>query len=301
MSKSQVARELADAFFSNRAFIPVFEMSNAGLEKMIQKMADKQPILVDGYAEAFDFIAHYIQTRGGDLGFQPKALMSSAQMLPAHSRAIIEKAFGCRVYDKYGSREFSGIAYECDAHAGHHIVAEGYIVELLVDGRPAKPGEIGEVVITDLNNYCMPFIRYRIGDLAEAVADEPCTCGRGMARIGAIQGRVQSIIQGTDGRYVPGTFFAHLLKEYGHAIARFQVVQEEAGAIKLLVVKAGRYSDDVLDEVTTSIRKSLGEKLRIDVDFVENIEMVRTGKRLASVSKLPIDFQRRNLSASSRN
>jgi len=139
----------------------------------------------------------------------------------------------------------------------------------------------------------MPFIRYRIGDLAQAMADEPCTCGRGMARIGEIQGRVQSIIQGTDGRYVPGTFFAHCLKEYDHAIARFQVVQEEPGALKFFVVKAGRYSDDVMEEVKATFRKFLGDKLRIDVEFVENIEMVRTGKRLASVSKIPIDFQRR--------
>ncbi len=297
MSKSQVARELADAYLSNRSFVPVFELSDAKLEGMIQTIASKNPVLIDGYAEAFDFLAQYIRTRSGDIGCKPKGLMSSAQSLPQASREIIEKAFGCRVFDKYGSREFSGIAYECDAHAGHHVVGEGYIVELLVDGRPAKPGEIGEVVITDLNNYCMPFIRYRIGDLAEAMADGACTCGRGMPRIGAIQGRVQSIIQGTEGRYVPGTFFAHYLKEYGHAIARFQVVQEEPGAIRFLVVKAGRYSDDVMDEVKQTIRKYLGEKLRIDVEFVDNIEMVRTGKRLAAVSKVPIDFARKNIAA----
>lgn len=297
MSKSQAFQEHADAWFANRMYIPIFEMSDAGLEQMIRQIASKRPVLIDGYAEAFDFLAQYIRTRGGDLGFQPKALMSSAQTLPAKSREIIEKAFGCRVFDKYGSREFSGIAYECDAHAGHHVVSEGYIVEILAEGRPAQPGETGEVVITDLNNYCMPFIRYRIGDLAQAMGEEPCTCGRGMPRIGEIQGRVQSIIQGTDGHYVPGTFFAHCLKEYDHAIARFQVVQDEPGSLKFFVVKAGRYSDDVMDEVKATFRKYLGEKLRIDVEFVDNIEMVRTGKRLASVSKIPIDFQRRKAAA----
>ena len=149
------------------------------------------------------------------------------------------------------------------------------------------------IVITDLNNYCMPFIRYRIGDLAEAVSQEPSTCGRGLPRIGDIQGRVQSIIQGTDGHFVPGTFFAHALKEYDYAIKRFQVVQDEPGAIQFRVVKGGRYSDDTLDEVKSMIRQYLGDGLRIDVEFVDNIEMVRTGKRLASVSKLQIDFQKR--------
>ena len=78
----------------------------------------------------------------------------------------------------------------------------------------------------------------RYGDLAEAVSDEPSACGRGLPRIGDIQGRVQSIIQGTDGHFVPGTFFAHSLKEYDYAIKRFQVIQETAGAIRFCIASA---------------------------------------------------------------
>ena len=66
---------------------------------------------------------------------------------------------------------------------------------------------------------------------------------------------MQSIIQGTDGRYLPGTFFAHYLKEFDHAIKRFQVVQEQPGAITLRVVKGGRYSEDVLEEVLATFRR----------------------------------------------
>lgn len=75
------------------------------------------------------------------------------------AQAVRAEAFGCRVFDKSGSREFSGSAYECEAHPGHHVVAEGYIVEILKDGRPAQPGEVGEIVIPDLRNDCLPFIR----------------------------------------------------------------------------------------------------------------------------------------------
>jgi phenylacetate-CoA ligase len=292
MTDSQTAKEKLDAWFNRRTFVPVFEMTEDGLAEIVRLMSDKQPVLIDGYAEAFNFLGQYLQARGG-LNFKPKALMSSAQTLPRRSRELIETAFGCPVFDKYGSREFSGVAYESDAHDGHLIVAEGYVVEVLVDGRPALPGEVGEVVITDLNNYCMPFIRYRIGDLAEAVDNSrPSSCGRGLPRLGEIQGRVQSIIQGTDGHFVPGSFFPHLLKDYDHAIKRFQVVQDEPGAIKLRLVKAPRYTDDTLEEIKTCIHRYLGEGLRIDVIFEDHIEMVRTGKHLASVSKLPIDFQK---------
>jgi len=291
MSRSQALKERADAVFANRTYVPIFDMTNEKFDEMIRLLRRKEPVLIDGYAEALDYIAQYLQAAGG-LPFRPKALMSSAQTLPRKSRELIESSFGCKVFDKYGSREFSGLAYESDAHDGHLIVAEGYIIEVLVDGRPARPDEVGEVVVTDLNNFCLPFLRYRIGDLAQGVSGGVSPCGRGLPRIGDIQGRVQSIIQGTDHRWVPGTFFAHALKEFDHAIRQFQVVQEQPEAIRFRVVKGSRYSDDVLEECQRLIRQHLGESLRIDVEFVDSIEMVRTGKRLASVSKIKIDFQR---------
>lgn len=291
MSKDQVFKERLDARLTRRRFVPVFEMKEEMLAKTIREISDWKPTLIDGYAEALNLLAQYIQASGGLLN-KPRGVMSSAQTLPEGSRRVIEEAFGCKVYDKYGGREFSGIAYECEAHDGHHVVSEGYIVEILRDGQPAAPGETGEVVITDLNNYCMPFIRYRIGDLAQAVDNtKTCSCGRGMPRIGNIDGRVQSIIQGMDGRYLPGTFFAHYLKEFDFAFKLYQVVQEERHAMTFKVVKGSRYSSDVLEEVLATFRRYLGDDMRIDVEFVEDVQMVRTGKRLASVSRLPIDFQ----------
>jgi phenylacetate-CoA ligase len=291
MNNEQQLKERLDAILTRRAFIPIFEMSDAKLEEMIRTVEAAKPVLIDGYAEAFDFIAQYLKKRPGGLRIRPKAVMTSAQTLPDASRKLIEEAFGCKVFDKYGSREFSGIAYECEAHTGHHVVGEGYIVEILRGGEPAKPGEVGEVVVTDLNNYCLPFIRYRIGDLATAMDPEfECPCGRGLPLVGAIEGRVQSIIVGEDGHYVPGTFFAHLLKEYDHAIRLFQVEQERPGHMFFRVVKGGRFSDEVLQEILAVFRRYLGN-IQIDVEFVDNVALVRTGKRMASVSRLKVDFQ----------
>jgi len=52
------------------------------------------------------------------------------------------------VFDKYGSASFSGMPTSARRTVGASVVGEGYIVEVLKDGRPAAPGEIGEVVIT---------------------------------------------------------------------------------------------------------------------------------------------------------
>ncbi|HKY33589.1 MAG TPA: glycosyltransferase [Candidatus Polarisedimenticolia bacterium] len=288
MDRVQVIKERLDALLCRRRFVPAFELSAARVRAMERLIRRHRPSLVDGYAESF----HYLARLGLDPGLRElgiKGVMSSAQTLDAGSRKAIEDSFGTRVFDKYGSREFSGIAYECEAHQGHHVVAESYIVEILVGGRPALPGELGEVVVTDLNNLVMPFVRYRLGDLAYAVADgDGCPCGRGLPRIGAVEGRVQSIVVGANGAAVPGSFFPHLLKDYGYALARFQIEQEEPGSITFRFVPGSRFHPHVLEEIFASVRRFLGEGLRIRPEQVDAIAMVRTGKHHAVINRAPI-------------
>jgi len=291
MSFGQALRERIDAWLSRRLFIPAYEMSDRNLPRSIAKLREFEPVLIDGYAESFNFLAHYIKQQGLE-GVRPKGIISSAQALPVQSRKAIETAFGCGVFDKYGSREFSGIAYESDGHAGHLVVAENYIVEILKDGRPAKPGELGEVVITDLNNRCMPLIRYRVGDLAVAIdRSKASPCGRGLPRIGDIEGRAQAIIIGANGNYLPGTFFMHYFKDFDYVVRQFQIIQSSLGSMTMKIVKADRFNDELFEKILTGLRKFVGNEMKIEVDFVESIPMVRTGKHQATISHLNLDFQ----------
>jgi phenylacetate-CoA ligase len=225
-------------------------------------------------------------------GLRPKAVMSSGQVLTDQVRAAIEQRFGAEVYDKYGSREFSGIAYECNAHRGHHVMAESYIVELLHGGRPARPGEVGEVVITDLNNHCVPLIRYRIGDLAVAMDErEPCPCGRGLPRIGRIEGRTSAVMLCADGTWKPGSFFAHFFKDYHRIVRHYQIAQHEPGAFALKVVKGEAFSEAELARMLQALRVHVGEGSRIALELVDSIPLGRTGKRPNEASSVAPDFQ----------
>jgi phenylacetate-CoA ligase len=294
MSRSQIWRERLDAAMQRRRFIPAFELSEENLSEFGRQLARYQPALVDGYAESLNFLADHLKRHGLD-GVHPKGVISSAQVLPPQSREIIEGQFGCGVFDKYGAREFSGIAYECDAHTGHHVVGENYVVEIIKDGRPARPGEVGEVAITDLNNYCMPLIRYRVGDLATAMdPDRACPCGRGLPMIGAIEGRVQSIILGANGRYLPGTFFAHFFKDYDHIVRQYQVLQEEEGAMRLKIVKASRFEQGALDSILDRLREYVGQEMRIELEICDSIPMVRTGKQQGALSSLNLSVAESN-------
>lgn len=288
MTPLQIARERIDAFLTRRKFIPAYQIDEHNIRQFLATIENARPTLVDGYAESFNFLSTYL--KGTTLAsIRPRGIMSSGQTLSTQSREAIEKAFGTKVHDKYGSREFSGIAYECEA-GSRHVVGESYIVEIIKDGRPAKPGEVGEVVVTDLNNYVMPLIRYRIGDLARAVAGT-CSCGRGLPIIGPIEGRTQSIIVGTRKQYVPGTFFAHFFKEYDYALRQYQVEQRKEGSIILRLVKTSRFNDTVLKEILDQLQKYLGPDMRIDVEYPEVIPLSRTGKVQVSISTLGLDFQ----------
>lgn len=290
MSRSQVLRERVDAFFMRRLFIPAYEIGPANIETFIGQVRDHLPVLVDGYAESLNFLATYI-VEGGQPGFSPRAVMSSAQSLPDTVRRTIEEGLHTRVFDKYGSREFSGIAYQCESSTDHHVMDESYIVELLVDGRPANPGEIGEVAITDLNNFSVPLIRYRIGDLATAVDnDVACPCGRGLSRIGRIEGRTAAIVHSADGTWLPGTFFSHFFKDYEYSVRFFQIHQERKGEFTLQIVKGRQYTDAAFAGMISLLRRYTGST-EIVIEFVESIPLVRTGKRSPVVSTVREDFQ----------
>jgi phenylacetate-CoA ligase len=273
-----------------RLFVPAFELSEESLEDYISKLRRHRPFLLDGYAESLNLLAGYLRD-GEAAGLSPRAVMSSAQTLPATVRDQIESSLGARVFDKYGSREFSGIAYQCEAGRAFHVMDESYVVELLVDGRAARPGEVGEVVVTDLNNFSVPLIRYRIGDLATAVDQtEPCACGRTLSRIGEIQGRTQAIVHCADGTWLPGAFFSHFFKEYDHIVRVFQVVQERRGAFTLQIVQGDQYSAPGFEELLSALRHYVGGT-EVEVEFVDEIPLVRTGKRSPVVSLVRADFQ----------
>jgi len=292
MSNKQYIQEKIDAWFMRRKFIPAFEVSPETLTNFVRTIERTSPILIDGYAESLNFLAEYLKAHK-NAELQPKAVMSSAQILPQQTRSLIEHTLNTRVYDKYGSREFSGIAYECRESPGnHHVMDESYIVEILIDGREASPGEVGEVVITDLNNYSTPLIRYRIGDLAMAVEQRKCSCGRSLKLIGAIQGRTQAIVVCADGTWIPGTFFAHFFKDYDHIIRHFQIVQNAQGSFLFNYVPGEQFNETDFETMLINLRQTIGNETVISMKQVDSIPLISTGKRSPVVSNLKIDFQK---------
>jgi phenylacetate-CoA ligase len=151
-------------------------------------------------------------------------------------------------------------------------------------------GREGRVVITNLHNYAMPFIRYEIGDVG-ALSDKACPCGRGLPLLAKVTGRTTDFIRTKSGGVIPGvaapwwTFFATV------DIEQFQIVQETYGEVVVKLVLEREHSKKRKDEITKKIidywRNRVGEDLEITIEFVDQIPTTATGKRRVVISKLP--------------
>ncbi len=283
MTRSQVYKEKLDAFLLRRKFVPAFEFNEEKVEELFQLIEKYKPFIIDGYAESFDYLTKHerlIQHKTG-------AVMSSAQTLTSQVRLKLENQLTQKVYDKYGSREFSGIAYECGKGPWFHVVSECYIIEILdSELNQVHPGQTGEIVVTDLKNKVMPMIRYRIGDIATAVDEtKPCECGRESQRIGAIAGRTAALILTPLGRTLPGTFFAHFFKDYEEIVNQFQIIQESSHEIKVKIVQGRSWNEEAFKQLLEDLNKFL-DGLGVVIDFVSVIPLGRTGKRSPVISML---------------
>ena len=194
------------------------------------------------------------------------------------SKKNIENFFQTKVYDKYGAREFSGIAFENKEFNGHLINMESYIVELVkISGSIEKSKNIGEIYITDLNNMVTPLIRYKIGDIAEITNYDLNKCELKFDRLGEIEGRVTSIVNLPNGKWMPGTFFAHFFKDYESYIDKYQIIQKSMELIEIYIVPTESYNENIEKNIRIKINQYIKD---IDIKFIikDKIEMVRTGK-----------------------
>ena len=161
-------------------------------------------------------------------------IIVSAETLHEEWRAVIESCFKVPVYNRYGGRDIHFIAQECPYRKGLHINSETALVEIVKDGRQVPPGEVGEIVVTRLDNFAMPFIRYRSGDLG-VMAQSACGCGRSLPLLEKVEGRLQDAIVTADGRIVSGLLFAHMMKDCPE-IKEFQIHQLAMNRLLIMVV-----------------------------------------------------------------
>lgn len=253
-----------------------FELSEERVPWFVADLNRYRPDCIVAYANPLYSFARALDERR-IRPFSPKSIVVGAEKLHDFQRELIERVFRAPVFETYGSREFMLIGAECDRHSGLHLTMENLLVEILDDdGQPTPDGEEGNVAITDLTNYGMPFIRYLNGDRAIAGFDT-CSCGRGLPLLKKVVGRRLDVLTTPDGRHVPGEFFPHLLKEIP-AIRRFQVVQNDPGTIELRLVVNADWTDGARERIEREVRGIIGAAVRLELNVVDDIPLTAAGK-----------------------
>ena len=146
------------------------------------------------------------------------------------------------------------------------------------------PGEEGKVVITDLLNYGMPFLRYSIEDTARPVA-KICPCGRGLPLIEEVTGRVTDFIMTPDGRLVSGVALVTYLITNIPGVAQVQLVQENRDSLLVKMVKNQNYDEKSQIVLEQRIKEFLGKEVRVEYQIVDHIPKEPSGKYRFSLSK----------------
>lgn len=220
-------------------------------------------------------------------GIHFPVIFTCAEMLYDYQRSFLEETFHGTVYDYYGSNEIGSLAYECEHHNKH--ITEEHVVFETTNSQGANVSNIsGDIILTDLDNYGMPFIRYKIGDVG-TLSDNECKCGRALRILNSLDGRSQEFLKTLDGRYVPGIYFPGRFRKL-KGIEQFQIIQPDIHNIILKIVKNNLYSPEELDTMIRMIKDKIGNDINIKVEQCDNIPLTSGGKTRLVVSHLPTEF-----------
>lgn len=203
-------------------------------------------------------------------------------------RQLISKAFHCPIFNRYGCREVGNIAHECDQHNGLHVLAENNFLELLDnDDNPVASGKPGRVVVTNLNNFGMPMIRYDTGDIAVA-SDHVCPCGRGLPIIESVLGRKTDFITSPSGKMIYGEFFTHLFYKV-QEVYQFRVTQETLTDLVVQIVpRSGFAQQTVYKYLEDAIHEYGDPSFRVRFEIAEQLSSSPSGKYRFTISKVPL-------------
>jgi phenylacetate-CoA ligase len=286
--KGRMKSHLVD-FICNRRRLSAFSFNPRSLEEYSATLEKFQPDFFYGYASMLCEFADYVDARPGKITLENlKAIISTSEVLHDEQRRKLEKVFGVKVFDEYGSGELGIIAQECEQGC-LHIAAENLLVEILDGDRPVDAGQAGEIVVTELNNYAMPLIRYRLGDFASLRRDK-CSCGRGLPVLEKVFGRAYDTIRISSGQKFHGEFFMYIFEEAKRkdlGIGKFQVIQKKIDHLQINIVPERKYSPATEKFLVSQIKEKLDRDITVSIEKVHDIPREKSGKVRLIVNGLP--------------
>lgn len=260
----------------NSVTVDIYDTSNKTIERVINLLQKKDFYLIRSYPQFLFSVAQQLEQRR--INFNVKAISTTAEPVMPEHRALFKKVFNAEVFDQYGCGEIGGIAYECEKHEGLHVTEERIILEV---------NEHNDLIITDLDNYTMPFIRYWNADQS-IINDKLCSCGRQSKLITQIMGRTCDYVIGINGQFLHWAYFWHLIFDSQIAnkrnLRKFQIMQNTKTNLLIRLV-ADPLSNEEMEFIRTDIEKRLGD-INIEFLYESDIANAKSGKYRPVINNL---------------
>lgn len=276
--KDQARARLID-FIANRKRCSAFAFSDRDLQSFTTRLESFRPTYFYGYVSMIEEYARYFQRNGLSPPFDLKCVITTSEVLTEYQKLLIGQEFSTRVFNEYGSGELGSVAHECEK-GSLHISAENMIVEVMDGDRPCNAGETGELVVTELNNFATPLIRYRTGDFASLSARR-CKCGRTLPVIENLLGRAYDTLRNREGKLFHGEFIMYIFEEAQRkdlGIQAFQVVQKDLQTFRIRIVPGQQYGRLTEEFITRHIREKFDQDAAVEFERVHRIERAPSGK-----------------------
>jgi phenylacetate-CoA ligase len=249
------------------------KISDADWSRFVTEVRRARPRSMVAYTQAAVLFARYLRQQNID-DIRIGSIITTAEMLLPGQREFLEETFGGKVFNRYGCREVSVIASECEFHRGMHVNAEALLVEIVPATRSSRAGRI---VVTDLLNYCMPLIRYEIGDVGEWAEDQDCPCGRHLPLLADVQGRTTDFLVLSDGRQISGPALTLVVSDMAD-VRQIQFEQRSPKLILLRVVPGKGFGPATEKELHKRIGLYLGDGAALQIELTDSIASEISGK-----------------------
>jgi len=255
-----------------------FRINKKIISETLNQFRNKRNVFFIGYPSSIYSYAKLAKELDiNDISF--KSIISLGDKMFPFYRNLIEKQFNTEVFDTYGAAEGLMIAGECSEHKYHILSSHVYVEILDAYGNTVPDGTLGQVVVTSLDNFLMPLIRYKIGDLAiKSRKISKCKCGRSLPVLEKIIGRDTDILFTPKLKVLVVHFFTGIFEHYPE-IQQFQVEQfEKGGKIVIKYIRGTNFSEMILENIKNKIFDRANEKFPLDFHDVSKIASSPSGK-----------------------
>jgi phenylacetate-CoA ligase len=277
-------RQLRDRLLSTR-LLPAFEMDESVMSDYLDVLERGGCQHIFAYPSAIYLLCLHSRNQGRNLRrLGVKVVFVTGEVLMPYQREAISETLNCPVANGYGGRDSGFIAHECP-QGGMHLMADAVITEVLdPHGQPAAPGEIGEIVVTDLYSHEAPFIRYATGDLG-AWSARSCSCGRALPLLERIEGRSNDSIVTPDGRIINSLALIYPVREV-EGIEQFRIRQKAVDCFHIQVVRNERFQRDGEDRIRDGWTQLLRSPAHVTFEYLAELPVEGSGKFRHVVSEV---------------